>query len=421
MEEEEHEVYGGEIPDVGEMDGDMDMTGADDDAAKELDEMKRRLKEIEDEAAALREMQAKVEKDMGPQDPATIASDQAGKEEVDARSVFVGNVDYACTPEEVQQHFQSCGTVHRVTILTDKFGQPKGFAYVEFVEAEAIQDALQLNESELHGRQLKFPFLFSSLFFLGGWVRSRFGSFDDGESFHALFLFVRAYTWRSLLVAMALGDTRSLHRQGSPLAILNQDPDSRQAGNCSSSVYSRFKRRIWWATVAVYSWFMYSLAASGRLHLPLEIIKVHRELPEYTEIPVRKTDDESLKKLFTSVKSELSLDPKKMKQDEAKFWKQDPAVIKAELLIQKQLTRESAVLSPSLQSDFRRVLEFAPRLLEDLMKMAVIPHNEQGHGWLSPALGVIELSQCIVHAVPLSARKSTSEDTAPLIAGSCNV
>ena len=29
--------------------------------------MKKRLKEIEDEAAALREMQAKVEKDMGPQ------------------------------------------------------------------------------------------------------------------------------------------------------------------------------------------------------------------------------------------------------------------------------------------------------------------------------------------------------------------
>lgn len=64
-------------------------------------------------------------------------------------------VDYACTPEEVQQHFQTCGTVHRVTILTDKFGQPKGFAYVEFVEVEAVQEALQLNESELHGRQLK--------------------------------------------------------------------------------------------------------------------------------------------------------------------------------------------------------------------------------------------------------------------------
>ncbi|KAK8951752.1 hypothetical protein KSP39_PZI004406 [Platanthera zijinensis] len=64
-------------------------------------------------------------------------------------------VDYACTPEEVQQHFQSCGTVNRVTILTDKFGQPKGFAYVEFVEIEAVQNSLLLNESELHGRQLK--------------------------------------------------------------------------------------------------------------------------------------------------------------------------------------------------------------------------------------------------------------------------
>ncbi|XP_020082473.1 polyadenylate-binding protein 2-like isoform X4 [Ananas comosus] len=161
MEEEEHEVYGQEIPDEGEMDGEMEPHGADVDMAAaeedaELDEMKKRLKDMEEEAAALREMQAKVEKEMGAvQDPANAAANQASKEEVDSRSVFVGNVDYACTPEEVQQHFQSCGTVNRVTILTDKFGQPKGFAYVEFLEVEAVQEALLLNESELHGRQLK--------------------------------------------------------------------------------------------------------------------------------------------------------------------------------------------------------------------------------------------------------------------------
>ncbi|KAG5607304.1 hypothetical protein H5410_028796 [Solanum commersonii] len=157
MDEEEHEVYGGEIPMEAEMEADMDNhPAADEDAVKELDEMKKRLKEMEDEAAALREMQAKVEKEMGSvQDPANADASQANREEVDSRSIFVGNVDYACTPEEVQQHFQACGTVNRVTILTDKFGQPKGFAYVEFVEQEAIQEALQLNESELHGRQLK--------------------------------------------------------------------------------------------------------------------------------------------------------------------------------------------------------------------------------------------------------------------------
>ncbi|KAI9121532.1 hypothetical protein K1719_008565 [Acacia pycnantha] len=134
---------------------DVDMQSAENNEA-ELDDMKKRLKEMEDEAAALREMQAKVEKEMGSvQDPANAAASQANKEEVDARSVFVGNVDYSCTPEEVQQHFQSCGTVNRVTIRTDKFGQPKGYAYVEFLEVEAVQEALLLNESELHGRQLK--------------------------------------------------------------------------------------------------------------------------------------------------------------------------------------------------------------------------------------------------------------------------
>ncbi|GAB4847265.1 Polyadenylate-binding protein 2, variant 2 [Ancistrocladus abbreviatus] len=170
MEEEEHEVYGGDIPVEGDTEDDMegnaadvDMSAVDGDAIKELDEMKKRPKEMEEEAAALREMQAKVEKEMGAvqgfpfciyPDPAA-ATNMADREEVDSRSVFVGNVNYACTPEEVQQHFQSCGTVNRVTILTDKFGQPKGFAYVEFLEVEAVQVALLLNESELHGRQLK--------------------------------------------------------------------------------------------------------------------------------------------------------------------------------------------------------------------------------------------------------------------------
>ncbi|KAL5224524.1 hypothetical protein ABZP36_011163 [Zizania latifolia] len=152
MADEEHEVYGQEIPDDGE---DVDMGAPGDEAAKmqELDEMKRRLKEMEEEAAALRDMQAKVAKEMQGLDPNATSSES--KEEMDARSVYVGNVDYGCTPEEVQQHFNSCGTVNRVTILTDKFGQPKGFAYVEFLEVEAVQEAVKLNESELHGRQIK--------------------------------------------------------------------------------------------------------------------------------------------------------------------------------------------------------------------------------------------------------------------------
>lgn len=93
MDEEEHEVYGQEIPEDGDMDGaDVDMASGGDDAAKlqELDQMKRRLKEMEEEAAALRDMQAKVAKEMQGGDPS--ASTAEAKEQVDARSVYVGNV-----------------------------------------------------------------------------------------------------------------------------------------------------------------------------------------------------------------------------------------------------------------------------------------------------------------------------------------
>jgi polyadenylate-binding protein 2 len=139
MMEDEHEVYGGDIfPEEGDLDGnpinesikvDGDVVPDDAVSKEELEEMKKRLKEMEEEAAALRDMQAKVEKEMvagAVQGPAGAEAVALANKEADARSVFVGNVDYSCTPEEVQQHFQSCGTVNRVTILTDKFGQPKG-------------------------------------------------------------------------------------------------------------------------------------------------------------------------------------------------------------------------------------------------------------------------------------------------------
>ena len=49
------------------------------------------------------------------------------KQEMDTRSIYVGNVDYSSTAKELGQHFQGCGAVVRVTIMCDKFtGNPKG-------------------------------------------------------------------------------------------------------------------------------------------------------------------------------------------------------------------------------------------------------------------------------------------------------
>jgi polyadenylate-binding protein 2 len=82
--------------------------------------MKKRVEEMEREAQKIREMQASLDKEQNE-----LRED---KEDVDGRSIFVGNVDYGASPEEIQAHFQSCGSINRVTILLDKFtGHPKGF------------------------------------------------------------------------------------------------------------------------------------------------------------------------------------------------------------------------------------------------------------------------------------------------------
>ena len=52
------------------------------------------------------------------------------KIETDNRSIYVGNVDYQSTAEELEQHFHGCGSINRVTIQCDKFsGHPKGLVH----------------------------------------------------------------------------------------------------------------------------------------------------------------------------------------------------------------------------------------------------------------------------------------------------
>ncbi|CEM11203.1 unnamed protein product [Vitrella brassicaformis CCMP3155] len=76
--------------------------------------------------------------------------------EVDRRSVYVGNLDYHTTCEELQEHFKSIGPINRVTILVDKYtGHPKGFAYIEFMDVESAENALTLNETSFRQRAIK--------------------------------------------------------------------------------------------------------------------------------------------------------------------------------------------------------------------------------------------------------------------------
>src|SRR6202166_5323785 len=71
-------------------------------------------------------------------------------------NIFVGNLSYQTTQEDLQQAFSQYGGVERVNIVTDRdSGQPRGFAFVEMTERRDAETAIaQLNGAELNGRAI---------------------------------------------------------------------------------------------------------------------------------------------------------------------------------------------------------------------------------------------------------------------------
>jgi polyadenylate-binding protein 2 len=124
----------------------------------ELEAIKARVKEMEEEAEKLKQLQSEVNKQMtlGSPNATTPALSLEEKMEIDNRSIYVGNVDYGATAEELEAHFHGCGSINRVTILCNKIdGHPKGFAYIEFASKDFVETALAMNETLFRGRQIK--------------------------------------------------------------------------------------------------------------------------------------------------------------------------------------------------------------------------------------------------------------------------
>lgn len=133
------------------------------DADYEIEQMKRRVAEMEEEAKKIEAMHKAVDATTSKMNADGAAGDgeksggrPASGPEVDARSIYVAGVDYKVTPQELTELFNSCGAINRVTIVCDKYtGRSKGFAYVEFEQVDAIANAMILDDTEFKGRQIK--------------------------------------------------------------------------------------------------------------------------------------------------------------------------------------------------------------------------------------------------------------------------
>jgi RNA recognition motif-containing protein len=72
-------------------------------------------------------------------------------------NIYVGNLAYSVTEDDLRQAFAEFGTVASANVITDKFsGQSKGFGFVEMPDnAEADAAIKALNDSALKGRNMK--------------------------------------------------------------------------------------------------------------------------------------------------------------------------------------------------------------------------------------------------------------------------
>jgi RNA recognition motif-containing protein len=71
-------------------------------------------------------------------------------------NIYIGNLSYEVTEEDLKQAFEAFGQVESVNIIKDKFsGRSKGFGFVEMPDKANAQSAInELNGKELKGRTL---------------------------------------------------------------------------------------------------------------------------------------------------------------------------------------------------------------------------------------------------------------------------
>ncbi|KAK5990507.1 Cleavage stimulation factor subunit 2 [Cladobotryum mycophilum] len=77
-----------------------------------------------------------------------------------SRVVFVGNIPYGLTEEQITEIFSSAGKVERFRLVYDsETGRPKGFGFADYPDTDSASSAVRnLNEYEIMGRKLRVDF-----------------------------------------------------------------------------------------------------------------------------------------------------------------------------------------------------------------------------------------------------------------------
>jgi cold-inducible RNA-binding protein len=98
------------------------------------------------------------------------------------KNIFVGNLDFNTSEDDLRQLFAAYGQVDRVSIMTDRdTGRSRGFGFVEMTNPEEGEKAIAaLNNSQVGGRALNVNEARPKVERAGGGGRDRGGDRDRG-------------------------------------------------------------------------------------------------------------------------------------------------------------------------------------------------------------------------------------------------
>ena len=73
------------------------------------------------------------------------------------KRLYVGNLPYSATEQDLSERFAACGTVESVKLITDRdTGRSKGFGFIEMASDSEAQGAIEkLNSTDYDGRPMK--------------------------------------------------------------------------------------------------------------------------------------------------------------------------------------------------------------------------------------------------------------------------
>ena len=73
-----------------------------------------------------------------------------------SKKIYVGNLPFSASEEEVRELFAQYGTVESVSLISDRYtGQPRGFGFVEMPDEAAAEAISKLDNHEFGGRRLR--------------------------------------------------------------------------------------------------------------------------------------------------------------------------------------------------------------------------------------------------------------------------